>query len=53
MIDDPLLEISGIHPPMKNKVISTLVGNVLGINNDLIMRNFLKCGNLQLREEKL
>lgn len=52
VIDDPLLEISGIHPPMKNKVISTLVGNVLGINNDFDYEKFLEVWKSPIKGRK-
>lgn len=52
VIDDPLLEISGIHPPMKNKVISTLVGNVLGINNDFDYEKFLEVWRAPIKGRK-
>lgn len=52
VVEDPLLEISGIHPPMKNKVISTLVGNVLGINNDFDYENFLKVWRTPIKGRK-
>lgn len=52
VIDDPLLEISEIHPPMKNKVISTLVGNVLGINNDFDYEKFLEVWRAPIKGRK-
>ena len=52
VVEDPLLEISGIHPPMKNKVISTLVGNVLGINNDFDYEKFLEVWKSPIKGRK-
>lgn len=52
VVEDPLLEISGIHPPMKNKVISTLVGNVLGINNDFDYEKFLEVWRAPIKGRK-
>lgn len=52
VVESPLLEISGIHPPMKNKVISTLVGNVLGINNDFDYEKFLEVWKSPIKGRK-
>lgn len=52
VVESPLLEISEIHPPMKNKVISTLVGNVLGINNDFDYEKFLEVWKSPIKGRK-
>lgn len=39
-VEEPILEISNIHPQMKNKVLADLVANVLCLHEDFDFDNF-------------
>ena len=42
IVNNPLLEMSGIHPKMKRANLDLLVASVLGINNDFNFEKFKK-----------
>ena len=49
IVDKPLLELSGIHPPMKNKMLEELVAGVLNIREGFALSEFKKVWNTKVK----